>query len=84
MFVITQGFPTNSFLLFVPSSNTLVQVISGAGLPVALQDKYRTEPSVTVLLSLGEVIPGGTERKETWLTINGFGVVSSLQGQTSS
>ena len=36
----------------------------GAGLPVALQNKVRLEPSFTVWLSLYDVIPGGTERKE--------------------
>ena len=36
----------------------------GAGLPVALQNNVRLEPSFTVWLSLYDVIPGGTERKE--------------------
>ena len=36
----------------------------GAGLPVALQNKLRLEPSVTVWLSLYDVNLGGTERKE--------------------
>ena len=42
----------------------------GAGLPVALQNKFRLEPSITVWLSLYEVILVGTERKEydnVWL-----------------
>ena len=36
----------------------------GAGLPVALQNKLRLEPSFTVWLSLYDVNLGGTERKE--------------------
>ena len=36
----------------------------GAGLPVALQNRVRSEPSFTVLLALCDVILGGTERKE--------------------
>ena len=42
----------------------------GAGLLVALQNKVTLEPSFTVWLSLYDVIPGGTERKEydnVWL-----------------
>ena len=42
----------------------------GAGLPVALQNKFRLEPLITVWLSLYEVILVGTERKEydnVWL-----------------
>ena len=36
----------------------------GAGLPVAMQNKLRLEPSFTVWLSLYDVNLGGTERKE--------------------
>ena len=64
MFTIHQGLPTESTLLSVPSSNTLVQVIFGAGLPVALQYKSRLEPSVTVSLLGDEVILEGAKRKE--------------------
>ena len=64
MFTIRQGLPTKGTLLFVPSSNTLVQVIFGAGLPVALQYKSRLEPSVTVCLPGDEVILEGAKRKE--------------------
>ena len=42
----------------------------GGGLPVELQNKDRLEPSFTVLLSLYDVILGGTWRKEynnVWL-----------------
>ena len=42
----------------------------GAGLPVELQNKFRSEPSFTIRLSLYDVILGGTERKEydnVWL-----------------
>ena len=42
----------------------------GSGLPVELQNKVRLEPSFTVWLSLREIFPGGTERKEynnVWL-----------------
>ena len=42
----------------------------GAGLPVELQNKFRSEPSFTIWLSLYDVILGGTERKEydnVWL-----------------
>ena len=70
MFTIHQGLPTNSTLLFLPSSNTLVQVIFGAGLPVALQYTSRLEPFVTVCLSGDEVILEGAEGKEydnVWL-----------------
>ena len=70
MFTIRQELPTNSTLLFVPSPNTLVQVIFGAGLPVALQYKSRLEPSVTVCPSRDEVILDGAERNEydnVWL-----------------
>ena len=41
-----------------------------AGLPVELQNKVRLEPSLTVWLSLYDVILGGTESKEydnVWL-----------------
>ena len=70
MFTVRQGLPTNNTLLFVPFSNTLVQVIFGAGFPVALQYTSRLEPSVTVCLSGDEVILDGAERKEydnVWL-----------------
>ena len=70
MFTIRQGLPTKGTLLFVPSSNTLVQVIFGAGLPVALQYKSRLEPSVTVCLPGDEVILEGAKRIEydnVWL-----------------
>ena len=36
----------------------------GAGLPVALQNRFRLEPSITVWLSLYKVILDETERKE--------------------
>ena len=42
----------------------------GGGLPVELQNKVRLEPSFTVLLSLYDVILGGTWREEynnVWL-----------------
>ena len=42
----------------------------GVGLPVALQNKFRLEPSITLWLSLYEVILVGTEWKEydnVWL-----------------
>ena len=58
MFTICQGLPTNSTSV-LPSPNTVVQVIFGAGLPVALQYKSRLEPSVTVCLSRDEVILDG-------------------------
>ena len=64
MFTIRQGLPTKSTLLFVPSPNILVQVIFGAGLPVALQYTPRLEPSVTVCLSGDEVILDVAKRKE--------------------
>lgn len=39
-------------------------IIFGAGLPVALQNKVRFEPSFTIWLLQYDVILGGTERKE--------------------
>ena len=84
MFSVLHGLPTNGSMMLVPSSSTLVQVMFGVGLPVALQNKARSEPSLTVCLPLDEVILGGAERKEIWLTINGFGLVSLSQWQTSS
>ena len=64
MFSVLHGLPTNGSLMLVPSSSTLVQVMIGVGLPVALQNKARSEPSLTVCLPLDEVILGGAERKE--------------------
>ena len=62
-FTIRQELPTNSTSV-LPFPNILVQVIFGAGLPVALQYKSRLEPSVTVCVSGDEVILDGSERKE--------------------
>jgi len=56
MFTITQGFPKNTTLPFVPFSNTLVQLTVGSGLPVVLQNKVRFDPSLIVWSPLGLLV----------------------------
>ena len=52
--------------LSVPSSSTLVQVMFGGGMPVALQLKKIKEPSQTTWSLLTLAIPGGTgKRRDT-------------------
>ena len=56
MFTIIQGFPKNTTSPSVLFSNSLVQVTFGVGLPVALQNKVRSEPSLTVWSPLGLLV----------------------------
>ena len=54
----------------------------GAGLPITLQNKDRLEPSLTIWLSLYDVICGGLEGKNT--PIYGFDIDSLLQYENYS
>lgn len=56
MLTIIQGFPKNTTSPSLPFSNTLVQMTFGVGLPVALQNKVRFEPSLTVWSPLGLLV----------------------------
>ena len=47
-----------------PLSPSFVHVMSGCGLPVALQNKFKLLPSTTVLSDGAVIISGGTKTKQ--------------------
>ena len=65
MFVIFQVDPLCSTSLSLPFLNTFVQVMFGAGLPDALQNNLRAEPSSTVWSWLTLMMLGGAEKNNS-------------------